>query len=75
MNRDDAYLVPHVFTRHKLHLHALLLQNQSWFSARDLGRLLRIYLSDRQLRKLDPDQYQTAKMLIHGNIENSLLIS
>jgi len=33
MNRDDAYLIPHVFTRHKLHLHALLLQNQPWFSA------------------------------------------
>ena len=75
MNQNDTCLIPHVFTRHKLHLHALLLQNQPWFSARDLGRLLRIYLNDRQLRKLDPDQYQTAKMLIHGNIENSLLIS
>lgn len=42
MNRDDAYLIPSVFTRHKLHLHALLLQNQPWFSARDLGRLLRL---------------------------------
>ena len=64
MNRDDAYLIPQVFTRHKLHLHALLIQNQPWFSARDLGRLLRIYLNDRQVRKLDPDQYQTAKTLI-----------
>lgn len=72
---DDNYLIPHVFTRHKLHLHALLLQNQPWFSARDLGRLLRLYLNDRQLRKLDPDQHQTARMFIHGNIENTLLIS
>jgi prophage antirepressor-like protein len=72
---DENYLIPHVFTRHKLHLHALLLQNQPWFCARDLGRLLRIYLNDRQLRKLDPDQYQTAKPLIHGHIENTLLIS
>ncbi|MNB99447.1 hypothetical protein D3C76_727040 [compost metagenome] len=72
---DENYLIPHVFTRHKLHLHALLLQNQPWFCARDLGRLLRIYLNDRQLRKLDPDQYQTAKTLIHGHIENTLLIS
>ncbi|MFS2201359.1 Bro-N domain-containing protein [Pseudomonas sp. Pseusp3] len=72
---DENYLIPHVFTRHKLHLHALLLQNQPWFCARDLGRLLRIYLNDRQLRKLDPDQYQIAKTLIHGNIENTLLIS
>ncbi|PMZ77892.1 BRO-N domain-containing protein [Pseudomonas sp. FW305-70] len=72
---DDNYLIPHIFTRHKLHLHALLLQNQPWFSARDLGRLLRIHLNDRQLRKLDPDQHQTTKTLIHGHIENTLLIS
>ena len=72
---DDNYLTPHIFTRHKLHLHALLLQNQPWFSARDLGRLLRIHLNDRQLRKLDPDQYQTTQTLIYGHIENTLLIS
>ena len=75
MNQNDTCLIPHVFTRHKLHLHALLLQNQPWFSARDLGRLLRIYLNDRQLRKLDPDQYQTTKILIYGRIEDTLLIS
>ena len=75
MNSDDAYLVPHVFTRHKLYLHALLLQNQPWFSARDLGRLLRLYLDERAIRKLDPDQRQTARMLIHGVIEDTLLIS
>jgi prophage antirepressor-like protein len=75
MNSDDAYLIPHVFTRHKLHLHALLLQNQPWFSARDLGRFLRLYLDDRAVRKLDPDQRQSARMLIHGSIEDALLIS
>lgn len=75
MNSDDAYLIPHVFTRHKLHLHALLLQNQPWFSARDLGRFLRLYLDDRAVRKLDPDQRQSARMLIHGSIEDTLLIS
>jgi prophage antirepressor-like protein len=75
MNPDDAYLIPHVFTRHKLHLHALLIQNQPWFSARDLSRLLRIHLNDRQLRKLDPDQHQTTKTFIYGQIENALLIS
>lgn len=72
---DENYLVPHVFTRHNLHLHALLLQNQPWFSARDLGRLLRLFLDERTLRKLDPDQRQTAKTLTHGRIENTLLIS
>ena len=28
MNNAETYLVPHVFTRHKLNLHALLLENQ-----------------------------------------------
>ncbi|WP_082555744.1 BRO-N domain-containing protein [Pseudomonas sp. Root329] len=75
MIRNDSHLIPHVFTRHKLHLHALLLENQAWFSARDLGRLLRLFLDERAVRKLDPDQRQTAQMLIHGDIENTLLIS
>jgi len=72
---DENYLTPTIFTRHKLPLHALLIQNQPWFSARDLGRLLHIYLNERMLRKLDPDQYQTRKTLIHNQIENTLLIS
>ncbi|EJM33760.1 prophage antirepressor [Pseudomonas sp. GM33] len=72
---EENYLTPQIFTRHKLHLHALLIQNQPWFSARDLGRLLRIYLNDRQVQKLDPDQYQTTQTLIYGRIENTLLIS
>ncbi|MFJ7109445.1 Bro-N domain-containing protein [Pseudomonas sp. NPDC098740] len=72
---EENYLIPQVFTRHKLHLHALLLENQAWFSARDLGRLLRLYLDERAVRKLDPDQHQTLRMLIHGSIENTLMIS
>jgi len=46
-----------------------------WFSARDLGRLLRLFLDERALRKLDPDQHQNLQMLIHGTVENTLLIS
>ena len=75
MNQEETYLTPHIFTRHKLHLHALLLENQAWFSARDLGRLLRLFLDERALRKLDPDQHQNLQMLIHGTVENTLLIS
>ncbi|MGY3641059.1 BRO-N domain-containing protein [Pseudomonas sp. PK-RTE-24] len=72
---DENYLKPSIFTRHKLPLNALLIQNQPWFCARDLSRLLHIYLNERMLRKLDPDQYQTRKTLIHNQIENTLLIS
>ena len=72
---DENYLTPSIFTRHKLPLHALLIQNQPWFCARDLGRLLHIYLNERILRKLDSDQHQTRKTLIHNQIENTLLIS
>ena len=75
MNSNDVYLIPHVFTRHKLNLHALLLENQPWFSARDLGRLLRLFLDERAVRKLDPDQHQSARILINGVIEDTLLIS
>ena len=75
MNQEETYLTPHIFTRHKLHLHALLLENQPWFCARDLGRLLRLYIEERTVRKLDPDQHQTRKTLIHNQIENTLLIS
>ncbi|WP_330212513.1 BRO-N domain-containing protein [Pseudomonas sp. Z18(2022)] len=72
---ENDHLVPHVFTRHNLHLHALLLENQAWFSARDLGRFLRLYLDERALRKLDPDQHQYRKVLHHGAVERTLLIS
>jgi len=72
---ENDHLVPHVFTRHNLHLHALLLENQPWFSARDLGRLLRLYLDERALRKLDPDQRQCQYLLHHGVVERTLLIS
>jgi hypothetical protein len=45
-----------VFTRHNLALHALLLENQPWFCARDLGRLMGFHLNDRVVSKLDEDQ-------------------
>ncbi|HGM5551414.1 TPA: Bro-N domain-containing protein [Pseudomonas putida] len=45
-----------VFSRHNLSLHALLLENQPWFSARDIGRLMGFHLNDRVVNKLDSDQ-------------------
>ncbi|UVH53523.1 Bro-N domain-containing protein [Pseudomonas sp. CBSPBW29] len=64
-----------VFTRHNLHLHALLLENQPWFCARDLGRLMGYYLDERTTRKLDGDQRRTITLLFHGQPEEMLMIS
>lgn len=45
-----------VFSRHNLSLHVLLLENQPWFCARDIGRLMGFHLNDRVVNKLDNDQ-------------------
>ena len=64
-----------VFTRHSLHLHTLLLENQPWFCARDLGRLMGWRLDQRTTRKLDEDQKRTINLLFHGQPEEMLMIS
>ncbi|MBC8787299.1 BRO-N domain-containing protein [Pseudomonas fluorescens] len=66
---------PTVFTRQNLQLHALLLENQPWFCARDLGRLMGLYLHERMVGKLDEDQRQTLDICYHGQPENMLMIS
>lgn len=57
---------PTIFTRHNLALHALLLENQPWFCARDLGRLMGVHLNDRVVSKLDEDQRHTLLIRYHG---------
>ena len=66
---------PTVFTRQNLHMHALLLENQPWFCARDLGRLMGLYLAERMVSKLDEDQRQTLEICYHGQPENMLMLS
>lgn len=66
---------PTVFTRQNLRLHALLLENQPWFCARDLGRLMGLYLDERMVSKLDEDQRQTLDICYHGQPENMLMLS
>lgn len=66
---------PTVFTRQNLQMHALLLENQPWFCARDLGRLMGLYLAERMVSKLDEDQRQTLDICYHGQPENMLMIS
>ena len=66
---------PTVFTRQNLHMHALLLENQPWFCARDLGRLMGLYLAERLVSKLEEDQRQTLEICYHGQPENMLMLS
>ena len=51
-------LVSTLFTRHGTGLNALLVENQAWFCAQDLGRLMGKNLDERLSRKLDADQRQ-----------------
>ncbi|MHC8396363.1 BRO-N domain-containing protein [Pseudomonas sp. LB3P93] len=67
--------IPTVFIRHNLHLNALLLENQPWFCARDLGRLMGFHLSDRVVSKLDEDQRHTLLIEYHGQPEKRLMLS
>jgi prophage antirepressor-like protein len=63
------------FTRHNIHLHALLLENQPWFCTRELGRLMGFNLSDRVVSKLDEDQRRTLLISYSGQPEQRLLLS
>ncbi|VVO38825.1 Bro-N domain-containing protein [Pseudomonas fluorescens] len=68
-------LVSTLFTRHEIHLHALLLENQVWFCARDLGRLMGKYLDERMSRKLDADQRRILLVHAHGMAEERLMLT
>ena len=70
----DPYSVT-VFSRRSLSLHTLLLENQPWFCARDLGRLMGFHLSDRIVSKLDEDQRQRLLIEYYGQPEERLMIS
>lgn len=71
----ETVLEPLVFKRHKLHLHALLLERQAWFCARDLGRLMGVYLEDRLTRKLDADQRCTLRLRYYGEAKEVCMVS
>ncbi|MDQ0125924.1 prophage antirepressor-like protein [Pseudomonas lini] len=71
---SDPY-IPTIFTRQNLPLNTLLLENQPWFCARDLGRLMGIYLSDRMVSKLDEDQRHTLLIEYFGHPQERLMLS
>lgn len=69
-------LRPHFFLRHKRQLRALLLDNQPWFVARDLGRLINRPIERQINRSLDDDQLRTELVIdAQGHAEEVLLIS
>lgn len=67
--------IPTVFTRHNLPLHALLLENQPWFCARDIGRLMGFHLSERMVNKLDKDQHRSLWIEYYRQPEKQLMLS
>lgn len=72
----DEVLIPTTFIRHRRQLRALLLDDQPWFAARDLGRLLNHRIEDGMRRSLDDDQLQVARLRSSdGGHEPALLIS
>jgi prophage antirepressor-like protein len=64
-----------VFTRHNLPLHAFLLENQPWFCARDIGRLMGFHLSERMVNKLDKDQHRPLWIEYYRQPEKQLMLS
>jgi prophage antirepressor-like protein len=66
---------PTLFTRHNLSLHALLLENQPWFCARDIGRLMGVHLSERMVNKLDKDQRRVLWIEYFRQPEQQLMLS
>jgi prophage antirepressor-like protein len=68
-------LLPTLFTRHKSHLHAILVENQAWFCAHELGRLMGKYLDERMLRKLDADQRQIMCVQTYDTAAEHLMVS
>jgi prophage antirepressor-like protein len=74
MDMPDSLPVT-AFTRHNLPLHALLLENQPWFCARDIGRLMGFHLSERMVNKLDKDQHRTLCIEYYRQPEQQLMLS
>ncbi|MCP8463853.1 Bro-N domain-containing protein [Pseudomonas sp. ZM23] len=73
----EEFLIPTEFIRHKRLLRAVLLEDQCWFCAHDLGRLIGSpYLAERIERNLDDDQFRCAWVRDGcGDYVDELLIS
>src|SRR5690606_13697158 len=72
---QTKHLTPTTFHRHNRPLHALLLETQAWFCARDPGRLMGWPLNERTMRKLDADQYRVMTLGHHYGVEQELMLN
>ncbi|MDT4829948.1 hypothetical protein FQZ97_633900 [compost metagenome] len=76
LHRSHDYFVPTVFHRHHRALRALLIDDQAWVVARDLGPLTNCHVDERLTRKLDPDQWRYERLENHqGEVGQELLFS
>lgn len=71
----DTPCEPLIFIRQKCHLHATLFDGQAWLCARDLGRLMGLFLEERLTRKLDPDQRCLLRLRYYGEIKEMPMVS
>jgi len=73
---DNEILIPTTFIRHRRQLRAFLLDDEPWFSASDLGRLVNRPLHERLHNSLDPDQLRTCWIReSDGQYDKSLLVN
>jgi len=72
---SQPYFTPTAFTRHNRFLHAFMQNNQAWFCAQDLGRLMGTPLNERLTLKLDPDQRRTVWLRKDGRTVETRMVS
>ncbi len=76
LGTDNEILIPTTFIRHRRQLRAVLLDDEPWFSATDLGRLIGRPLDERLHNSLDPDQLRSCWIKdSNGQYEKSLLVN
>ncbi len=69
------HFTPTLFTRHNRPLHALWLESQAWFCARELGRLTGRHYDQHGVRRLDPDQHRVVRLRRYEQYQDTLMIS
>ncbi len=72
---DNEVHKPTVFTRHQRSLRALMLEDQPWFAARDLGGLMGCPAEHFIQHRLDADLRRQVRLQTHSGEEDTWLVS